>query len=369
MFKGIVVKICHGRFENELTDALNRVTAKRVFVVCGKKSFLASGAKGRLAELENCFEVTMFSDFSENPTAEEVSRAYQECLSMNADAVIAIGGGSAIDIAKGIIGLWATKTTIDTLLEGSFQIVSDYPYFIAIPTTSGSGSESTHFAVVYKGDAKFSVANEALLPQQALIDGSLTFSMSKKQAACSGLDAFCQAIESFWAKSATKESKTNALTSLKILHEHLVSSVNNQNRGSREKCIEAANYAGQAINVTKTTAPHAFSYHLTKKYDIPHGLAVALSMSVVLRASLKNPVEYDAVLSEVYEVLKIGSLSGLVDLIESMLKSFSLPFSLCQIGCTGKSNINAYISGVNLERLNNHPVKIDVKLLMRVIEG
>lgn len=371
MKEGTAIMLCHGQFEHELVKDLKERCINNVLIVCGKSSFSASSAAERLNDLNQIFNVAMFNDFSENPTIAEANHAYEIYLNSDAEAIIAIGGGSAIDIAKLVVALNVTDVSIESLVENGFSQVHVPPYLIAVPTTSGSGSESTHFAVVYKGDAKYSIAHDSLLPKLALLDGTLTLSMSRKQAACSGLDAMCQAIESIWAKSATIKSTGYAVAALKIIKQNLVRSVNASDYSSRLKCIEAANLAGQAINITKTTAPHAYSYYLTKKYGTPHGIAVALSMIAVLQASIETEIDNDSTFSRrlrvITEELCLENASELIGYIQSLLLLFDLPISIKVLGCNSLHLVDEYLSSVNTERLNNHPMKIKSSILRRII--
>ena len=154
---------------------------------------------------------------------------------------------------------------------------------IAIPTTAGTGSEATHFAVVYVDGEKYSLAHPYLVPAYAVIDPLLTYSLPAGVTAASGLDAFCQAIESIWAVGATDVSHTFATEAARLAVQHLRAAVQNPTDTARAGMCRAAHLSGKAINISKTTAPHALSYVLTAEYGLAHGVAVALTLAPMLQ--------------------------------------------------------------------------------------
>ena len=168
------------------------------------------------------------------------------------DLIVAIGGGVVMDFAK-LVSVYLRKWG---LFENHFFEISnlnDKIPLVCIPTTSGSGSEATHFAVVYKNGQKFSVAASILLPDYAIIDPTLTYHLPKFIAASAGIDALCQSIESIWALSATDESRNYAKFALLNIVPSLVDSVESPSPANKEKMAIGAHFAGKAINISKTT--------------------------------------------------------------------------------------------------------------------
>ena len=173
--------------------------------------------------------------------------------------IIAYGGGSVIDFSK-IVSLF--KNNLE-LFESDFnksKFISNKISLLAVPTTSGSGAESTEFAVLYKNNVKFSVINKIIMPDYVILDPKTTYSLSKKQIAYSGIDAFCQSIESLWAKNKNTCSEKYALKALKLIYSNLKGSYLG-NKTNRKGMLLGANLSGKAINISKTTAPHALSYY------------------------------------------------------------------------------------------------------------
>ena len=172
----------------------------------------------------------------------------------------------------------------DLLMDSSFIENKGVP-LVAVPSTAGTGSEATHFAVIYKENVKYSIAHPYLLPNCAIVDAQFTFELPPYITACSGFDALCQAIESFWSVQASEISKGYAREAIIKIRENLLNSIRESNQKSRQQMAHAALLSGKAINITKTTAPHAISYPFTSLYKISHGHAVSLSLEKFISIS------------------------------------------------------------------------------------
>jgi len=187
-----------------------------------------------------------------------------------------------MDMAK-LISIFAHQSgDFKTIVEGTSPLIAKKTPLLAIPTTAGSGAEATGFAVVYIGKQKYSVAHAFMLPDMVYLDASFSLKAGKYLTACTGLDALCQAIESVWSVNATGQSQAFALQAIKVIYENLEKAVQMNDVTAKENLQQAAYLAGKAINITKTTAPHALSYAFTSYYGIPHGHAVALSLPFFL---------------------------------------------------------------------------------------
>ena len=171
-----------------------------VLLVCGRRSFEASGAARVVPDLEQVADVVRWSDFSPNTDVDDLRRGLAVLHGANADMVIGVGGGSAMDMAKLLCAFEAVGDASDLCLTDAIRsgrsIDARRPGMVLVPTTSGSGSEATHFAVVYIGQDKYSVAGAVLRPDLAILDPELTLSGSSYQRATSGIDAVAQAVES-----------------------------------------------------------------------------------------------------------------------------------------------------------------------------
>ena len=258
-----------------LKSLIKGISPRNIFLVTGKKSFSSSGAQKKVFEAFSPeINVSQFRDFRENPLLDDVLTGIAMFNKSDADLIIAIGGGSVIDMAKLINVFSNCKKDVQKVIRGEEEQFKSIP-LVAIPTTAGTGSEATHFAVAYIDKMKYSVAGYALLPKYVILDSYLTYKVSSYLAACTGMDTLSQAVESHWNVNSTKESILFSKKAIEICVNHLVNAVNG-NLSSRDNMMQAAFYAGKAINITKTTAYmhfpilllHILIYHTGTRLDL-----------------------------------------------------------------------------------------------------
>ena len=362
---------------NELKKLLIEDSPKSIFLVTGNRSYEKSGAKKFIDNLLNGFTVKRFSDFADNPKIEDVNKGINIFLENSCDYLIAIGGGSVMDMAK-LINIGYDKNNIEDLTTKKAEISSPGKKLIAIPTTSGSGSEATHFAVVYVGGEKFSVAHPIyMLPNVVVLNPSLTYSMNSYQTALSGVDAFAQAMESYWSINSTEESKKYSIEALKLIIEHLPLAVK-YNDNSKNIMLHAANLAGKAINIAKTSGAHAISYVLTSKFNIPHGQAVALTLPAWYNFNHNcnennindsRGLKYlSNVMMDMDNIIDAGSNENKPSSkVKMFIKGIGLETSL-SLFKVHLSNLDAIVDSINIERLNNNPAKASSIELNRILK-
>ncbi|CAE7473306.1 phpC [Symbiodinium sp. CCMP2456] len=250
---------------------------------------------------------------------------------------------------------------------------------IAIPTTAGTGSEATHFAVVYVDGEKYSVADPCLLPETAIVDPKLTYSVPTRMTAATGLDAFCQAIESIWAVGATEESVGYAKEAAALAFAHLPTATNSPTEEARYAMCRASHLAGKAINISKTTLPHAISYAITADYGIPHGAAVATTLSSVLAynfgvtssdcADTRGAPHVHQRLSMILEILGAATIAEACQRVESFVSSLGCNPTLVSAGIHQHEKIRTLAERVNPERLSNNPRKANHEDLFSLLSG
>jgi len=351
---------------------ISDLDAKKILLVTGKGSYKKSGSEEKLIQYLGDAVIKRFFDFEPNPNIKDVEVGINIISSFKPDLVIAVGGGSVIDIAK-LINIFAVhvakeKEIYEFVNESSSVKQAGLP-LIAIPTTSGTGSEATHFAVVYIGNKKYSFAHEYVLPNFSIIDPSLSYSNPAYIKACSGFDALSQAIESFWAVGSTEESRSYSREAIKIILSSIEMAVLESDKKSMDRMSLAANLAGKAINISKTTAAHAVSYPITKFLDIPHGHAVALTLGsfFVINSHYSESQLNDSRGIQYFDNIS-KELLNLFDCSESEQVSQRLNQIMANIGLEAnlksifsKKNIDYELikKEINLERLNNNPVKVN----------
>ena len=274
-----------GSLEN-ISTLLREGGHSRIFLVTGKRSFEQSEGRTVLFKALGVRPFRIFNDFQINPKYEDVLKGMALLREFQPDIVIAMGGGTVLDMAKLVNALSTVPGEEAECILGKKKLSGTALPLLAVPTTSGTGSEATHFAVVYLGGEKYSLAHPSILPDHVVLDPGLTMDMPSYLTACTGMDALCQGIESYWSVNSTEESREYSRRGVELSVKYLKMAVHAPDRESREGMQKAAYFAGRGINIAKTTAAHAFSYHLTSEYGIPHGHAVGLLMGWVFQNNM-----------------------------------------------------------------------------------
>ncbi len=270
-----------------------------------------------------------------NPEKKDIERYISTIKSFDPGVIISVGGGSAIDYSKCLIDFAGLNCS-----------------HIAVPTTCGTGSESTTFAVYYLDKIKQSLDKDYLIPDTVIFDNSLFDKLPYNILVSSTLDAFSQAIESYWSIRASSQSKEYSIKALEILYPILKNGLVNT-RENINLLQKASNLAGKAINLTTTTAPHALSYNLTKLFDIPHGFAVCMSLPFVWDAHESNLKDFRSKMVDVINILEGRNKS----IKEALIKIFS-KYNLWSGFKYQKSDLDYLVDNVNIERLGNNPYRL-----------
>ena len=274
--------------ETSLDEFFAGMEIKHVFLVCGRSiRFLRLNDYFSSLEERLGIRVTRFSDYKPNPAYESAVKGTELFRKEGCDCIVAVGGGSAMDVAK-CVKLFATLDPSVSYLEQSYED-NGIP-FLAVPTTAGTGSEATHFAVIYDGGKKLSVAHESSVPQAVVFDPSVLASLPDYQRRATMMDALCHAIESCWSVKADEKSREIAKEAIWQVLSAKDAYLANAPEGNRDMLL-AANLAGKAINLTQTTAGHAMCYRLTGIFGISHGHAAALCVSVLWPFMIKHAGE------------------------------------------------------------------------------
>lgn len=343
----------------QLSDILKTIGSKKFLLVCGKNSFDALNIQKFIDT--KCSEYIRFSDFSPNPKYEQVCKGIEAFNINSCDAIVAIGGGSAIDVAKCIKLFCKMDPNENYLMQDLLD--TEIP-LIAVPTTAGTGSESTRYAVIYYNDEKQSVTHHSIVPNYAVLDSSLLKTLPLYQKKCAMFDALCQGIESWWSVNSTDESKEYSKMAVETIMQNWRKYIFEEDETAAEQIMLGSNYAGRAINITQTTAPHAFSYKLTSLYGIPHGHAVALCLPVIWKYMVSNidnciDVKGSDYLSTIFQDISLcmGEVSPEDAIIEfhKMMKQMELNNPVRE----NMNELECLANSVNILRLKNNPVVLD----------
>ena len=273
--------------------------------------------RGYDKEIKNIFG-SQISEFIYNvpamPDLEYVRSLYKTVRGKKFDCIIAIGGGSVIDISKTLKIILNLKTNFEyssKFFDGDIDLDLTLPNIIAIPTTAGSGSEMTHFATLWdqKDLKKKSVSNQCLKPNYAILDHNFLKSLSIDNLIFPAFDSISHACESIWNKNANQISKKYARSSLRfslMAFEHILAS-QSENKYEAEtyrNLLLASTSSGKAIEITRTAISHSISYPLTLNYNIPHGLAAVFTIPTIF--SLKrNELQFESEDVVLFELISV----------------------------------------------------------------
>jgi alcohol dehydrogenase class IV len=324
---------------NQLNDLIGDNKNLPVFIITGNHFLVEQGL-----EFLGNKKVVHYLKKGSNVEEQEIQEAKQAFQDSGATILVAIGGGSVIDLAKAIL----------------YEIKSPIPKFIVAPTTAGSGSEATAFAVVYKNKKKHSLVSSSLLPQIVILDAALTYNLPPYLSAVSGMDALCQAIESYWNRNATKESMEFSAEAIRIWRANFFRAVIHKEKNARSEMLMAAHYAGKAINITRTTGPHALSYYLTSRFNIPHGHAVALFLPIFF---IYNPPD-----KTLFELLEVSDQKEAASWVRETMKAVGMSTTLSELKIDKAQILDELLGEVNEERFANNPAPFNAGKLKRLIE-
>lgn len=371
--------------KEELKSFFQEHSFQRIFLVAGS-SFSKLPIGKELQELFSELGIAFyhFSDFRANPRLEEVEEGIQAFSAFRGDSILAVGGGSALDTAK-CIKLFTGLSKEKPYPEQEFQ-ENGMPLLVH-PTTAGTGSESTPFAVIYQDGEKCSVEHESIYPKYRIEDSRSLRSLSLYQKKATLLDALSHAMEAIWSKYSNEDSRAygQKAISLILMNYKAYLSLENEKdaknlggavalEGPSEQVLEdvaeAANLAGKAIAVTKTTAGHALSYKLGSIYQLPHGLATAM----VNRALYPFMCREKSRMTDPENLLFLAKCfsaeteeEGAKRYLEILEDLEILPNLSVKEG-----DLENLVAAVNPERLSNHPIALreeDIGLLYKEILG
>ena len=328
-------KIFFGK--GKLIQYVKTFSPRRIFFVHGK-TFSRLSIAGAFDD----FQAVHFTAFKPNPLFESVEAGVKAFSKNDCDLIIAVGGGSALDVAK-CVKLYAAQNV----------------ELIAVPTTAGTGSEATRFAVVYKNGEKQSITDECLIPNAILFDAEPLKILPPYQRKATLLDAFSHAAESYWSVKATDVSRSFAREALRIIVS-LQEEYFTGRTGDAENLslMYAAYLAGKAINISETTAGHAMSYKLTSLFGVSHGHAAALCNAGLWQFMRDS----DAVkeLSEIIGEKTFRTLLADGELIYPLKDERDADFN---------STLELLTHSVNPVRLKNFPVPLPEEVVRKIYRG
>ena len=320
---------------------------------------VGSSLTGRvLRSAPGLLNAPVFTGYHANPDLEDLAKGAELFRKEQCDGLISVGGGSAMDTAKGIKALLA-EGSLENVAAGRLPEAMPLPH-LAIPGTAGSGAEATQFAVLYMNGKKLSLSHPDLRPDGVILDASLLESLPAYHRKSCALDALSQGIESYWSVSATEESKVHAFLAVIGVLDNLKAYLAGDPHAA-EEMLDASYQSGKAIQMMRTTAAHAMSYQLTKTFGIAHGHACMLTLPILWEDML-NDQEMAGTLTELSSIMRLGSPLIVPRLLKGILYSLEM-----EIPAPPEESVIARLAEtVNPERLGNHPVKLSAEEIRSV---
>lgn len=358
MMKQTILSADHGYAA--LDAWLQERNVRSLFLVCGNSiRHLQLGAYFEELPRRMGIRVVRFSDFQPNPCYESVEKGVEAFRASGCDLIVAVGGGSAMDVAK-CIKLYSNMDPAENYLRQ--RIVPNGIPFLAVPTTAGTGSEATRFAVIYYGGEKQSVAHDSCIPETVILDPAVLRTLPLNQKKATMLDALCHAVESFWSVNSSEESQAFSRQAIELIMQHLQGYLANTEQGNAGMLL-AANIAGKAINITQTTAGHAMCYKLTSRFGLPHGQAAGLCVAKLWPymndhsdrcTDARGEAYLKQVLDRIAAAMGCDSAKAGAEKLQALVNSLELPLPQAQ-----EEDFALLAHSVNAERLKNHPVALD----------
>ncbi len=355
----------------ELKVLLSHANYKRILVLTWNLEMAQSEELFSLFSFTNNTETKWLEYKKSNPDLQDLMTMSKEVEEYPFDFVIAIGGGSVIDLAKALIALQHTPfehiaDLREIILKNQYQQITTP--FLAIPTTSGTGSEATPWATVWDTEwkQKYSISDQHLMAKYALILPALTMNLPVTTVVSTAIDALCHATEAYWSKRSNPVSRALSLKAIQLIINQLEShdGVGNHLEVKRQLAIGSA-LAGLSFSNTRTTACHAISYPLTLKYKIPHGIAVGLTLGKLLEINQNEIIELDALLA----AFKVNRVEQIQLKMKAIYDAYQIPSQLQDYNIATEEIQEIASKSLTKGRIDNNPVDLSEKDIESVLHS
>ncbi len=323
--------------------------SRRPLLVCDS-SAIKNKAADRILAMHDHMEV--FSGVSPNPDVTEVNRCSAIVREKKIDHIIALGGGSVMDLAK------AASAAVERIEEyhGTGKPIPEITIpLTAVPTTAGTGSEVTCVAVLTnraRGE-KAPINSDYFYPRTAVIDPELTLTLPPQATASCGIDVLCHAVEGYWSRGHQPICSALAVHAIRTVFRYLSAAYRQpENLAAREKMAEASVIAGLAFTLPKTTSSHACSFPLTSRFGIPHGEACGLTLDYFIRLNAG-----ESRIQELANLLGYESAGDFADAVQALKQELHLRTDLKDLRLS-EEEIRELVAASRHPNLDNNPVKV-----------
>lgn len=351
---------------SELNGIIEEMGVKNGILIAGP-SFFKNGTAERIIEDSKGLLTASFGEISPNPGVTQVDACAQIIRQRSIGFIVALGGGSTIDLAKAAGTISQTDDSIRKYHATGLQLPDKRLPLIAIPTTAGTGTEVTCVAVLsdHANGKKAPINSDTFFPDIALIDPELTYSMPKKITASTGIDVLSHALEGYWSKGHQPICDACAVYAADLVFHFLARAYNNpEDRKAREKMCEASLIAGLAFTLPKTTSSHACSFPLTNLYHIPHGEACGLTLDYFCRINGKDAHD-DGRMQELASKLGFSNTDALADEIKKLKIQLALRCDLKDLSLSDEQ-IEELVKTSHHPNMLNNPVEITDDILEKM---
>lgn len=317
--------------------------------ISGTKAYIISGPHlNKIGLVDKCkealrdsgIESDSFTETEGNPSTDTVVKATKGYTSSKADFIVALGGGSPLDVAKAVAVL-ATYGGKITDYEGVGKVAGEVTPIIAIPTTAGTGSEATAFSVItdHERNYKLSIASNYLIPKYAILDPDMITTVPKKTAAACGVDALVHAMEAYISLAYSPFSDMFAIKAIELIGAHIRGYVHDRScEEAAEAMLLGSLFAGIAFSHARLGNVHAMSHPVSAYFDVPHGVANAILLPVVVEF---NKTEDEGKYYDIYKNISISPVTMdeftadmLVSELSELNKELGIPGKLSETGVT-----------------------------------
>lgn len=341
-----------------LGETVRESGLRRCVVVCGRH-FAAEAET--LMHRDDAFRAA-YSAVEENPQLSGVEAVVSLAREYDADGIVGIGGGSAIDTAKFAAAIALGDAPAEEYFYGRREFPSQRLAILAVPTTAGTGSEVTQVSVVSRGHEKRTINHPAFMPRAAIVDPELSVTVPPRTTVNTGLDAMAHALEGYWSRSHQPISDLMAVEAVRLVLENLEAAYRDgRNAAAREKMAYAALLGGLSFALPKTAGCHACSYPLSEDYGLSHGEACAFTLPSFVRINADERLE------------KLSHAAGLRDTeelarrIEAFRDLAGLRTRLSDLGAVDIDKLCRDCAAHPL--MNNNPVRMDEDALRAMFEA
>lgn len=359
----------------KLHDLPSLASARSVALFSGEQSLRAGGTLDRLRRELGDRRVDFFDPVPPEPQVSDLEEATDRLREFGSGAVLAVGGGSVLDLGKAAAFCVRQEEAPRTLLRAMPIAVRPSLPLVAVPTTAGSGSEVSPFAALWDRVAgkKYSLDHPSLFPGDALVDPELTCSLPPGLTASTGMDAFTHACEAYWNRHANPVSDGHALSAVGRIRRALVRAVRHgDDREARTEMMRGSLEAGLAFSNTRTGACHSISYPLTIHFRVRHGQAVAITLPEVLPLNIGATLEgatgmerpaAAARCQAFLEALGVTSIEEAAEAVRTLIRESGLETRLSPLGVDRAGIETVVAEGFTPERMGNNPYTFTAETL------